>query len=299
MRSRLAGLAIGVAALSASASAGAYCRTTTCNSSDPANPCSSDADGCLVGGKPLYWPGACVSFSVQKDGSPLRHITAQDAEKTIATGFAQWVGAECADGSHPSIKISDRGLVSCDKQEYSSTDGNANIWMFRDDAWPYDDGAGDTLALTTVTYNKLTGEIFDADVEFNSVQNELVNRDTPPYGCDLLSIATHEAGHFVGLAHNVQLASATMNPGYTCGTIGLRTLDPDDVAGVCAIYPTGRAAAACNDTPRHGYSTVCASPDTKGCSCGAVPRPGHLGWVALGLGALATALARRRRPAPH
>jgi len=52
-------------ALAVAPGARAFCRTTTCSPDDPDQPCSMGANGCVTGGKPLYWPGACVSFSVR------------------------------------------------------------------------------------------------------------------------------------------------------------------------------------------------------------------------------------------
>ena len=62
-----------------------------------------------------------------------------------------------------------KGAVDCHKAEYNQESGNANLFMFRDDSWPYENPL-DTLALTTLTYNVETAEIFDADVEVNTAE---------------------------------------------------------------------------------------------------------------------------------
>src|SRR5262249_40502589 len=84
------------------------------------------------------------------------------------------------------------------------------------------------------------------------------------------SIVTHESGHFLGLAHSHD-QTATMWPVYNEHTTNLRNISPDDVAGICAIYPPG-SIETCDPTPRHGFSTECASagaaPWTLG-PCGA------------------------------
>ena len=287
-----------VLVLVVSAGARAFCRTTTCSPDDPNQPCSMGADGCITGGKPLYWPGACVSFSVQKNGSPLRHISEQTAEQVISAALGQWAGADCGGGTHPSIGIYDHGAVSCDKQEYNQHSGNANIFMFRDKAWPYDTGGSgasvETLALTTVTYNINTGEIYDADVEINSHDAPITVGDQNVQA-DLASILTHESGHFLGMAHTT-VTDATMYPSYQYGDTSLRTLAQDDIDGICAIYPPYRMVGACDPTPRHGYATACAAPPAAGCGCsleGSGERregaPLEAALVALGL------LLRRRR----
>ncbi len=272
----LTGALAALCALAVAPGARAFCRTTTCSPDDPNQPCTMGANGCITGGKPLYWPGACVSFSVQKDGSPLRHITEKTADQVISTALGQWVGADCSGSTHPSIKIYDRGAVSCDKQEYNQHSGNAHIFMFRDKGWPYDTGAGsgasvETLALTTVTYNINTGEIYDADVEINSHDAPITVGDQNVQA-DLASILTHESGHFLGMAHT-PVTDATMYASYQFGDTSLRSLSQDDIDGICTIYPPGRKAGACNPTPRHGYSSQCASASAGGCGC-SLPRQG-------------------------
>jgi MYXO-CTERM domain-containing protein len=114
----------------------------------------------------------------------------------------------------------------------------------------------------------------DADCIYADVQNTL----------------THEVGHFIGLRHvcdgggaaDADLppcggddAEITMYPLTQPGDVEKRTLHPDDVAGVCAVYP--------------------ASDDGGGCGCGAGGSPGALALVVLG----AAARWPRRRRAPR
>jgi hypothetical protein len=132
-----------------------------------------------------------------------------------------------------------------------------------------------TLALTTTTYNQNTGELLDADMELNGwdgTGGALVNTSAPAAGwyftcgattpqckayaadnciwIDLQNTVTHEAGHFIGLAHETHVA-ATMNPYSGPGDIAKRTLAQDDVSGLCAIYPAGKATVTCVDAPHH------------------------------------------------
>src|SRR5690606_31560674 len=44
-------------------------------------------------------------------------------------------------------------------------DHNVNVITFRDDFWPH---TGNILALTSVTFERQTGVIVDADIEFNT-----------------------------------------------------------------------------------------------------------------------------------
>jgi uncharacterized protein (TIGR03382 family) len=109
---------------------------------------------------------------------------------------------------------------------------------------------------------------------------------------DLQATVTHEVGHFIGLRHvcdpggggpdaglprcNTSHDAITMNPSTGVGDIEKRTLHPDDVAGVCAIYPTGRSSSP-------------GSSSSGGCGTGGG------GGGALAALLAAAALARRRR----
>ena len=70
----------------------------------------------------------------------------------------------------------------------------------------------------------------------------------PATSYDLPSILTHEVGHFLGMAHSTEPCTVggddcpTMNPFYTTGSDAYRSLEADDVAGICAVYPPSRKA---------------------------------------------------------
>ncbi len=114
---------------------------------------------CLEGGKDLYWGQGCMTFSVQKDGSLKQGITAEQAKQVVGNAFLKWMSADCGGGDSPGLRIhQSSGYVDCREQEYNQDDKNANIWLFRDDKWPYAN-SGNTLALTTITFNVDTGEI--------------------------------------------------------------------------------------------------------------------------------------------
>jgi len=173
-----------------------------------------------------------------------------------------------------SIDVRDEGPVDCAEVQYNQDQPNQHVILFHDDDWPYHDSSN-TLALTTVTYDPDTGEIYDADMEINSTVTPIVVGDpVPDDGYDFLSIVTHETGHFLGLAHSGD-ERATMYAHYQPGQTSMRDLTEDDVSGICSIYPSDGtrttsvgapvAEGACDPTPRHGFSTQCASPEPKAC----------------------------------
>ncbi|HEY6078317.1 MAG TPA: hypothetical protein VIW29_05915, partial [Polyangiaceae bacterium] len=166
------GLALSLALLGRALPASAYCLTRGCN--EATESCSTDFNGCInePGAKTLHWASGCVSFDVQQDGSALRGISYEDARSAIHDGFSEWLNADCGGGEHPDIMIKDYGPVECRASEYNQDAGNANVFLFRDDSWPYENSL-DTLALTTLIYDADTGEIYDADVEVNTFESPM------------------------------------------------------------------------------------------------------------------------------
>lgn len=282
-------LALAAVALLSAANAHGWCRTSVCGDAASTQCSPPSANDC---GTPLFWSPTCFAYSVQEDASV--QIDLATTESVLEQAFAAWSTATCDDGSSPAVNVTNAGTVGCDKTEYNSNSGNANIVVFRETSWPYG-GQGNTLALTTVTFNLDDGEIYDADLEINAADITLTTGDAG-IEYDLLSIVTHEAGHMLGIAHSTT-PTATMTVQYVPGDTSLRTLDPDDAAAICAAYPGG-PLESCDSTARHGFSRQCASdePEDDGCSVGDGPAPGDdmPPWWPVGGGLLLFALTRHR-----
>jgi len=259
-------------------------------------------------GTPISWAKLCVSYSMQYQAS--KQVDLAHAAAATKKAFDAWQNVTCPGSSAPpSIQLGDKfGTVACNVHEYNQTDGNANIIMFRDDEWPYPEAVDTTLALTTVTFSKKTGEIYDVDMEINS-KMPLTTDDTVMFGVfDLQSIITHEAGHFLGLAHS-QDPEATMWSSYSMGDDSFRTLSADDAAGVCAIYPAEQDNGSCDYRPRQGFSPECgiypAAVGTCALAAGgpgrSIPdRGGAVGLVFAGaVASLGCACVRRRARRPY
>ena len=318
LRSSAAALAFATTLLTLSPRAFGFCRTIT--QQIPADgPDFNQATECYEppGAIPLWWSNSCVGFSIQKDAS--KQISLADATTHTTAAFAKWMNASCPGGGTPSISASDEGPVACDQVGYSEVGPNQHAIIFRDTSWPHSDPYN-TLALTTVTFDTDTGEIYDADMEVNTAQTQIVVNKVPGANqYDFDTIITHEAGHFLGLAHTpVQLAM--MFARYNAGTLALTS---DDIAGICAIYApsgarahefdagtqieavTSQAPASCDPTPRHGFGSACgpfgvqpqASSSKRGCTVSRAPGSGGsdgLPMLAFAAVVLGVGIARRR-----
>ncbi|MDI3291566.1 matrixin family metalloprotease [Polyangium sp. 15x6] len=294
-RLALAALALALVT-SAAAEAPAYCRASTCAEGQLCGPPPWDDPAC----KPLLWKRPCVGVSVQVEGS--EEVPYPLALAVVEESFRAWEEPVCETAlpGPPNIHVQNLGPVACDRVEYNSKAGNANVVVFRDATWTHPDGPHN-IALTTVTFDTKTGEIYDADMEVNTHGFPFTTSDNPEeVQTDLLSVMTHEAGHFLGLAH-AEDANATMWPNYTSGSLLPRTLAADDIAAICEVYPpTGEPVdtARCNPLPRHGFSPECAAKQTEGdCSVRGAAGSGEAGDAApaLALVALGIVCARRIR----
>jgi hypothetical protein len=291
LRRGLVAAACGLALLGASAPASAFCLTRGCN--ERKQQCEYSNRGCLLTGPLLHWPTSCVSFDVQKDGSSLRSLSYDTAHAAVLAGFQQWLSADCGDGQNPDVTIRDYGPVDCHEAEYNQDAPNANIFMFRDEDWPYQNSI-DTLALTTLIFNADTGAIYDADVEVNTHASAMAIGDVGRDDIDFNSVITHEIGHFLGLSHS-DAEGSTMRPSYAPGDVAMASIEQDDVDGVCAALPAEREVSSTSCEPRHGFSSDCALPVTNGCALSpSRSGSGLLGSLLLGALGLSAARARRR-----
>ncbi len=228
--------------------------------------------------------------------------------------------------SHSSIACT--GLSLSIQRESAATaevglDGK-NVIVFLKDSWCKDSNTTDgpcypqnALAVTSDFKNDTTGQIGDADIEFNAVyvtwadlvtNPELAASDT----ADFQNTLTHELGHVIGLAHpcysandgtpvlkdnngndevtcggaNVPLSvlDSTMYPSLPMNDTQRRTLSPDDQQAACDIYPFA--------------SATCPADSAQGCTIGGQPysRPSQvwsLGLIA-GVALLLVTFAYRR-----
>jgi len=271
-----------VSALGASRGANAHCLTTTVNEPRGYDPAVS---GCWTSGVTVAWPDA--SIDLQVDAFASRKVPFEVARRIVDESFAKWSSVECKlPGAlttdavmHPKFRWRDLGAKTVDVSDCTTEEcehdrlAENRLILFRDDEWPNADGAV-TYALTTLTYRTNSGRVVGAFMEVNTADHDFVEHapsSGPAVALDY--VITHEAGHFLGLAHSNQFESIMYRAYRGDSDASLR---PDDVGAICAI----RAA-----TP---------PSQPEGCGCG-VPRSSSQAGTVSALCVAAIALTRRRR----
>ena len=165
-----------------------------------------DANG-EESGPSISWLSRQITFALHKDGTATVDGTEEFDE--IRAAFQVWEDISLGwNGTGCPSPVEDTDLTFTEASALSSLNrvgydylnpaNNENLMVFRDDAWPHPNMTGMIIGLTTTTYNSLTGEIFDADIEFNAAQFPFTIGDHNVQ-TDLMNTTVHEIGHFLGL----------------------------------------------------------------------------------------------------
>jgi hypothetical protein len=254
---------------------------------------------CNLLGVPLAWKRRCFTYAIDERGSTSLPIS--NVREAIGYSFAHWEDVRCSTIPLGFDFQEAPKLATCQEAEYGgrSSDGNMNIIAFVDD---FDERMLmlSAYAVTIVWHSESSGEIYDADMLINEQMGPF--GVCPATGCldgltvDLENVVTHEAGHFLGLAHSAD-EDSTMYYQADRGEILKRTLGTDDVNGLCAAYLPGSLPESCSYTPRHGRDLDCEVESSGRCAVQTAGAPetstpfAIFGVVGLGF---ASVVARRR-----
>ena len=237
-------------------------------------------------GTPLSWNVFPVHFFVNADGSGLSFDAARDA---ISAALSTWQS-----GSRDGIVFEFGG------QSQKGSDGHdgCNVVSWQN----LGQSAADIFSQAIITFRRNSGEIFDVDVEMNSDDQFAVlpaGEDNPfDERVDLQAVATHEAGHLLGLDHENRFGpDVVMFFSDTTGNTTHRTLTSDDRSGVLAAYPepaslgAGTTTAGCTGSGGGG-----GDGGGGGCALSPSRRATDL-WPVAAVFAYLAARQRRRRKA--
>ncbi|MBI4816821.1 MAG: matrixin family metalloprotease [Deltaproteobacteria bacterium] len=182
---------------------------------------------------PIVWESN-VEVTIHSAG--LAEITDESDVVAVRSALEAWSAPACT-----SFRFLDGGT---DASASRSNDDGVNRVVFVESDWP---GAANGATATTLR-RRSGGRWVEADVLING-QDFTWSTNGDVHARDLQSIVVHELGHVLGLQHSADPES-TMYFGSTNGITYARTLDEDDVAGVCFLYPAGpRACDSDADCP--------------------------------------------------
>jgi len=194
-----------------------------------------------VSGIPLHWPDG--NATLEGNASyVISNSVPEDFVSAIQDAFETWDDLD-------QLKYKRKRKGSIPDNWGGPPDGlNNNVWIAAN--WEGITGADEnTIAITRVRYNAITGEMTDVDIAYNDQDFDWSN-PTPESGdMDPQNVATHEAGHVSGLGDIFNPG----NPGYVSQMgdgnelqtmygliaeeeIDKRTLNSGDIAGIEYIY---------------------------------------------------------------
>ncbi|MCP4712544.1 MAG: hypothetical protein GY869_28295, partial [Planctomycetes bacterium] len=145
----------------------------------------------------LYQPNSCFYYSVNELGT--EDLSVDDLLPIIRRAFNAW---EDVSGSFFYFLPSKPPTTTVNRAEINWDKGNVNllVWHVTADDWYTDDRhTPRTVALTQVDYNTETGEILNADIEFNDFDFDFGSAMSGSSDVvDLQTVITHEIGHTIG-----------------------------------------------------------------------------------------------------
>jgi len=235
---------------------------------------------------------SCLPLPIVVYPGTFTEMTTEEITSAVTGAAAAWSA-----GANPCTFLEFEVTVASGPAPPAGND-RRNTIILRDTSWCAVDATG-TCVATGAAYDpaapaltslsaRSTGEIVDADIEINAFHFQWADSAAHPELTtrhDLQSVLTHELGHLLGLAHScfipagggtrpndhagqpvpdcatasATVQATTMFPSANPADIQRRTLEPDDRAGVCGIYP-----AAATPCPAGDAGCTCPPPGTDG-----------------------------------
>lgn len=196
-------------------------------------------------GVELRWPTIPMKFNIHQTAAP--GMTAAATQDAVRKAYQTWASVSCT-----SFKTQDLGVVNLawgDQQDKINT----HVWT---SSWPPSYGQN-ALGITWTSYDPQSGKIYDADTHYNP--GYTWSNTGSPSAIDAQSVATHEIGHQLGLDHT-PIQTATMFYATGQGDTSQRSLDADDMKGVCYLYPSGQPLPPeCTTSAECAANEVCQS----------------------------------------
>lgn len=278
--------------------------------------------------RPVYWASGCVFVTYDDEGLPNTDGQAEfDAMDRVfetwrqATAQCSYVEFVLEGRESREVGIDSTNVIKFRNDRWctpATTDS------------PEECHAAEAMGLTTVSYliradSPRHGVIVDADIEINAVNFGISvagqSSGDGPCRADLGNVLTHEVGHLLGLADacttspgqtawvddkgepvpacwdpNIapEVRESTMFGAASCGETAKASLEPDDIRGLCEIYPLENDPHQCTRPTRSS-----GSAGESGCRVGrfgSAPRwPFALLLALVGAARVRNARSRRSR----
>jgi hypothetical protein len=183
-------------------------------------------------GRPLYWPNPSLSLR----GNPINTSGLSEAQVSalFTSAFSSW----SVSGSRAGFSYSQSTANSVG----GGQDGANSVYFATQGGRTLDWGV---VAVTEVLYYTSSGQIAEADMIFNDRQFKFtanagdtgtsIGGRTAIY---LPDVATHEAGHALGLDHSLVNLSSMIYTAFS----GQFNLSGDESSGAVSLYPNGGRA---------------------------------------------------------
>ena len=235
----------------------------------------------------LFWESGCVFITPDAGGTK---EVAGDAEFQVIKDAIDTWNTGIASCSYMEIVLQPKQPLEVGRDNVNLIKFRDSSWCrpaTKDD--PARCHPSSAAGITTATYvddaaSGRDGAIVDADIELNGVDFSIglngQTTGTEPCLSELRNTLTHELGHLLGLEHTclaggdpprvddkgnavpscqnatTDQQNATMYNFQECGEMKKETLEPDDIAGACGIYPKSEAPGTCAPV---GEDTGCCS----------------------------------------
>lgn len=203
----------------------------------PPPPCELPATDLCRSYQPLVatWATRTINYYINEGGAPEGFAAA------VQAAFDEWE-SEIKSAEVEAAYPGDRSNIDFVYGGPTSRSSEANGDGFN--VVGYNAGVCENCAYVNLRYKRRS--MTEADITFSSLAPSqdvfMTDVTCPALDCakyDIQSIAAHEVGHFIGLAHvdSESEAALVMYPGTKRGELQDRTLGAGDVLGVRALYP--------------------------------------------------------------
>jgi hypothetical protein len=224
-------------------------------------------------GVPFAWKQTCVPLTVYPND--LTDLAPAQTMHAVSAAAAAWSA-----GQNACTFLAITAQSSTDPAPRAHYDGNNVVVFLRDTFCAAADPPGTctydptALAISSLFVSTATGQIRDVDIEVNARYFAWTDVDTDPSPAgkfDLQDELTHEMGHLIGLddscftpgnglarpmdnlgqpspdcaTASAAVRATTMFPSMLAASTSRRTLEPDDMQGLCESHPVAMDPMFC------------------------------------------------------